>query len=142
MFSHLLPNVELLYLVSFNEYSNRNFCKSFEKKHGKRFWEITKQAIVDDLSRINRKLQLTQQVDELWHKDDYWVFKHDFSVVGTKTSPKVSGNRCLCYLDNQKKTIEVLMVFNHQDLPKNMNETQYLRSILDSQFPEITSKFC
>ena len=140
MFSHLLPNVELLYIVTFNEYSNRNFCKSFEKKHGKRFWDLTKQAIADDLSRINRKLQSTQQVDELWHKGDFWVFKHDFSVVGTKMSPKASGNRCLCFLDNQKKAIEVLMVFNHQDLPKNMSETQYLRSTLDNQFPEVASK--
>ena len=69
---------------------------------------------------------MTQQVDELWQKDDFWIFKYDFRVAQTKESTKSSGNRCVVFLDNGNNRILILMIFGKKDLPKNMGEQAFI----------------
>jgi hypothetical protein len=140
MFTSLLPENPALFNVVFSEYSKRFYCKNFYKKYKEKIWKLTEQAITDDLSRIHRQLQRTQQVDQLFHKETFWIFKHDFSVVKSGISPKKSGNRCICFLDSKNMLIEILLVFHHKDLPKNMSETQYIKSTLEAQFPDRLAK--
>jgi hypothetical protein len=77
--------------VKFCDYAKRHYLKRFEKEYRGKQWDITIESIIQDLARIktsNSDLQKTQQVDELWHKDDYWIFKYDFRVAQTKESEK------------------------------------------------------
>ncbi|MDR0950673.1 MAG: hypothetical protein LBM13_03460, partial [Candidatus Ancillula sp.] len=94
MFTNLLLD-DLIFTVSFTKFAETHFLKKFRKKHKGKRWEITEKSICDDLARIANNLQKTQQVDQLYHSENLWVFKYDFRVAQTNESPKSSGNRCV-----------------------------------------------
>ncbi|MDL2235799.1 hypothetical protein LJC07_06595 [Christensenellaceae bacterium OttesenSCG-928-L17] len=97
------------------------------------------ESIIQDLARIKAKandIQKTQQVDELWHKNDFWIFKYDFRVAQTKESTKTSGNRCVAFLDNSKNKIVILMLFSKNDLPKNRGEQTFIEQTLREEFKD------
>ena len=78
-------------------------------------------------------------VDELWHKDSYWIFKYDFRVAQTKESTKSSGNRCIAFLDNNLNKIAILIIYGKRDLPKNMGEQVFVERTLEMNFAEYMS---
>jgi len=123
MFTHLLFKDNKLLTVKFDEYADRHFLKRFKKDYKGKQWEITEESIFEDLSRIKMSdLQITQQVDELWHKNHYWIFKYDFRIAKTNESTKSSGNRCIVFLDNANNKILILIIYGKGDLPKNTGE--------------------
>lgn len=139
MFTHLLNKDDTPFSVSYTTYANRHHLKQLQKDNPGKQWDITQDGIFEDLSRISytdQDLQQTQQVDELWHKDDCWIFKYDFRIAGKKESTKDAGNRCILFLDNSKKTIEILMIFHHKYLPKSTAETQYIQAVIKHNYPE------
>lgn len=143
MFTHLLHKDDTPYGVRYADYAKRNYLKQLQKDNPGKRWEITEDGMFEDLTRISytdQDLQQTQQVDELWHKDDYWIFKYDFRIAGSKESTKNAGNRCIIFLDNDKKTLEILMIFHHKYLPKNTGEAQYIRRVLEQNFKEYLEK--
>ena len=129
MFSHQLDK-NSNYHVEFSEYAENHFRKQFRKKYKGLIWCITENSIVQDLKRIAYHLQSTQQVDELWQKDQTWIFKYDFAIAKSGKSPKNSGNRCVCVLDDQQKIITIILIYAKTDLPKNMSETAFIKSQL------------
>ncbi|MCL2627442.1 MAG: hypothetical protein FWD44_01920 [Oscillospiraceae bacterium] len=140
MFLHQLPKENKLFTVKFDEYAKRHYLKRFMKDYKGRQWEVTEDSIFQDLSRIKMNtsdLQFTQQVDELWHKDNYWVFKYDFRIAQTKESTKTSGNRCVVFLDNTASKISILIIFGKNDLPKNVGERAFIEQTLDNEFGEL-----
>lgn len=140
MFTHLLPFSDIaLFRVDFSDFSKRNFLKYFEKKYPQKAWGITIESIIQDLSRIRTSvsdLQKTMQIDELWHDADYWIFKYDFRVAGTKTSAKASGNRLVAFLDLSNNSIEILTIYDKKCIPKNKPETIYIEGVVKNEFPE------
>jgi hypothetical protein len=125
--------------VEFSDYAKRHYLKRFEKDYTGRQWEVTVESIVQDMARMKTSagdLQRTQQVDELWHKDNCWIFKYDFRVAQTKESTKTSGNRCVAFLDTSSNKIEILMIFGKGDLPKNKGEQAFIKQTLDAEFRE------
>jgi hypothetical protein len=143
MFLHLLPKDKELFCVVFTDHAKRHFLKKFQKDYKGKVWLLTEESIFQDLSRLrmpDNTTQQTQQIDEIWHKDNRWIFKYDFAVAGKKESPKKSGNRVVGFLDTESGVIEILLIFNHKDLPKNTNETQYIKSTLEAQFPDHLAK--
>lgn len=137
MFTSRLPDFLGHYDVVFADYAERNFRKNFAKKYKGKIWEVTEQSILADLRRIHVKLQLTQQVDELFHRDDFWLFKYDFAVAKSGKSAKSSGNRCICLLNERKKKIDILLIYHKDYLPKNMRETQYIKQEVGKIIPEL-----
>ena len=76
MFTHRIVHDDLLIRVAFSEYAKRHFLRNFEKKYHGRQWQVTVESIMEDISRIKmqgNKLEMTQQVDELWYKDGRWI---------------------------------------------------------------------
>ena len=139
MFTHLLPNSGNLLRVLFSDYSKKHFLKKFEKKYHGRQWDLTEKSICQDLARLRMKdniTQQTQQIDELFHQRDYWIAKYDFRIAGTKQSTKNSGNRCIVFIDNLKNLCEILTIYNKPDLPKNKSETQYIETVLRTEFQD------
>ena len=135
MFTHQIQSSNNLFTVDFSDYSKRYYLKRFEKDYKGRQWDITVESILQDLARIRTSdLQKTQQVDELWQKDSFWIFKYDFRVAQTKESTKSSGNRCIAFLDNVANKIEILMIFGKGDLPKNKGEQAFIQQILEEEF--------
>jgi len=140
MFTHQLFKDDKYLHVSFNDYAKRHYLKRFEKDYKGEQWKHTKDSIFRDLERIktvNSDLQLSQKVDELWYKDNCWIFKYDFRVALTKESTKSSGNRCVVFLDNGNHTAQILIIFGKNDLPKNSGEQAYIEQTLTSEFSEI-----
>lgn len=143
MFTHLLLKDNIPFGVDCSHYAQRHFLKRFQKDNPGRQWAITYDSIQEDLSRISYvdyDLQQTQLVDELWHKDDFWIFKYDFKIAGKKESTKNSGNRCIVFLDSSKKLIEILIIYSKGDLPKNMGEQQFIESTLKDNFTDYLAK--
>lgn len=50
MFTHLLPESEKLFVVEFSDYAEKHFLKEFRKDYKGAQWEITEDAILDDLA--------------------------------------------------------------------------------------------
>jgi len=137
MFTHRIFNDNSLFTVEFSDYAKRHYLKRFEKEYKGKQWDITVESIIQDMARIKTSdsdLQKTQQVDELWHNDDYWVFKYDFRVAQTKESTKSSGNRCIAFLDNATNKIIILIIYGKSDLPKNVGEQVFIEQTLDKEF--------
>ena len=142
MFMHQIFIDNMLFTVKFSVYAKRHYLKRFEKDYVGRQWDITVESIFQDMSRIKTSdsdLQKTQQVDELWHKGSYWIFKYDFRVAQTKESTKSSGNRCLAFLDNAANKIEILLIFGKGDLPKNIGEQAFIEQTLTEEFQTVYS---
>lgn len=121
MFTHPISENDMLIRVVFSQYSKKHFLKSFEKKYKGDRWSFTLDSIIEDIHRIRIKgytLQYSQQVDELWHKDDIWVFKYDFAIAGTNVSPKSAGNRAVIFLDSYNNYAEILFIYQKTNLPK------------------------
>jgi len=140
MFMHQLSKDNKLLTVTLDEFAERHFLKRFRKDYKGKQWEITEESIFEDLSRMkmtNSDLQQTQQVDELWHKDNNWVFKYDFRVAQTKESTKGSGNRCIVFLDNTGNKISILIIYGKGDLPKNIGEQAYIEQTLSKEFANV-----
>ena len=142
MFTHLLFNDNNLFTVKFSDYAKSHYLKRFEKNYRGKQWDITVESIFQDLARIKTSdsdLQKTSQVDELWHKDSYWIFKYDFRVAQTKESTKSSGNRCVAFLDNTTSIIIILVIYGKSDLPKNIGEQAFIEQVLSKNFREYFS---
>jgi hypothetical protein len=140
MFTHLLFSDNNLFTVKFSDYARHHYLKRFEKNYKGRQWDITVESIFQDMARIktiDSDLQKTQQVDELWHKDNCWIFKYDFRVALTKESTKSSGNRCVTFLDNTVNKIMILIIFGKGDLPKNIGEQAFIEQTLNKEFPDL-----
>ena len=139
MFTHLLVNDNSIFMVTFSEYAKKHNLKRFEKDYPGKQWETTAESILQDLSRIRTSasdLQKTQQVDELWQKDNYWIFKYDFRVAQTKESAKTSGNRCIAFLDNNEGKVVILLIYGKGDLPESTGEHAYIENTLNAEFAE------
>ena len=137
MFTHLLYNDGSLFTVKFSGYAKHRFLKRFEKDYIGRQWDVTIESIIQDMARMktgDSDLQKTRQVDELWHKGNYWILKYNFRVAQTKESVKSSGNRCVAFLDNAVNTIIILIIYSKGDLPKNIGEHVFIEQTLNKEF--------
>jgi hypothetical protein len=125
--------------VKFSDYAKLHYLKRFEKDYKGKQWEITVESIFQDMARIktyDSDLQKKQQVDELWQKDNYWIFKYDFRVAQTKESTKSSGNRCIAFLDNANDKIIILIIYGKGDLPMNVGEQAFVEQTLSENFQD------
>ena len=144
MFSNLLPVSLVLFNVTYKEYAKSHFLKEFEKKYKGKQWEKTESSFFEDLKRLrveNNTTQQSSQIDQLKHKDQYWLFKYDFRIAGTNQSTKSSGNRIVGFIDNNENKLEILLIYNKTDLPKNKKETQYIEDTISENYREIIALF-
>jgi len=128
----------------FTDYAVSHFLKKFAKKYKGKQWEFTLESIIQDLSRLgleNNKTQLSSQIDELKYSNNKWLAKYDFRIAGTNQSTKDSGNRAIIHIDLDTKLIEILMIYNKNDLPKNTNETDYILKVINKEYPSISNIF-
>ena len=142
MFTRQILNDNSLFTVRFSDYARHHYLKRFETDYKGRQWDLTVESIFQDLARLKTSdsdLQKTQQVDELWQKDHYWMFKYDFRVAQTKESTKSSGNRCVAFLDNAANKIRILLIYGKGDLPKNIGEQAFIEQTLNKEFQEYLS---
>ena len=144
MFTNLLPTSEKLFNVRYLPYAEGHYLKSFIKKYPGIQWDMTNKSIIADLGRLrmpNNTTQQSQQIDELKHKDCYWLAKYDFKIAGTKESTKSSGNRAIVFIDTDKDELDIMMIYHKSDLPKNKDETAYVMNTVKEQYGEYAERF-
>lgn len=126
------------YKVIFEDFTKRHYIKNFEKKY-KSKWDKTQDDIIFVCEHIENML-LTKRADLISIADKYRLVKLDFAIFGLRVSPKSSGNRCILLLDDDAKTVRVLLVYSKNDLPAH-NETQEWRNIIKVQYPSVAEIF-
>ncbi len=127
---------DLHFQVDFSAYAQTHFCKDFLKKYKAKPWIETRKTISSTLERAFA-FQNTNLIDTLKfsQEKDRGLFKLDFRVAGTNSSPKGSGNRVIFGVNNGTSKIEILMVYGKNHCVKNKNETQWILGIVKSNFP-------
>lgn len=126
------------YRVIFSEFSQRYYIKQFERKH-KNNWAVTRKAIIAQLERIDLVLQ-SSKADLIKKSGNHWLVKLDFAVAGQDTSPKSSGNRLIAHIDNEVKSVHVLLVYSKNEIC-SPNETQKWQTVVRENFTETWSYF-
>lgn len=126
------------YKVVFEDYSKRHFIKNFEKKY-KLQWAKTQDDIIFVCEHVENML-LTKRADLISVADNYRLVKLDFAIFGLKISPKSSGNRCIFLLDDDMRTVKVLLVYSKNDISTH-NETQEWKNIIRNQYPSVGEIF-
>ncbi|MCF7836898.1 hypothetical protein K9M43_04280 [Candidatus Gracilibacteria bacterium] len=123
--------------VEFSSYAEKHFCKDFLKKYKTKAWFSTKQTINDILEKAFG-FQQTKLIDliKFSQDGDIGIFKLDFRVAGTNTSPKTSGNRVIFAVCNNTCRIEILLVYGKDHCAKNKSETQWVLEQIKQNFPE------
>ena len=110
---------QLKYKVTFSDYSEAHFRKSFRKKY-KSKWLPTEKAIKAICERIDNML-LTNKADLIQSVDNFQLVKLGFAVVNTQMSPKATGYRCILFVDNNKedadkRMVDILLVYSKDEI--------------------------
>lgn len=126
------------YGVEFEDFTSRHYIKSFEKKY-KSAWIKTQQDVVDVCKRIDMMLML-KRADLIGESGSHKLVKLDFSVEGTKQSPKASGNRCILHINEELRMVRVLLVYSKNDISEP-NETVKWKSIIKEQYADVRDMF-
>lgn len=132
---------DINFRVEFSHFAEKHFCKSFFKKY-KHKWIVTKQTIELNLERAYQ-FEKTKLIDNIRFskENNIGIFKLDFRVAGTNTSPKTSGNRVIFALCNNTGKIEILLVYGKDHCRKGQSETQWFLEHIKNNFPQY-KKYC
>jgi hypothetical protein len=125
------------FMVEFSAYAETHYCKSFYKKYKEKAWSETRKTILETLSRVAR-VQGTSLLDVLLYaqEEECGIFKYDFKIAGTPTSPKSSGNRVIFFLCHKKMEVTILLVYGKNHCDKAHSETQWIYAQIREYFPE------
>ncbi len=89
--------------------------------------------------RIDRVLEFAR-ADLIASIGSYKLVKLDFAVAGTRTSPKSSGNRCILYVDEETRRVEVLVAYSKNEIGPP-NETSKWKQLVKAQYGDVAQIF-
>jgi hypothetical protein len=118
------------YSVQVEEFTERHFIKSFQKKYKKQ-WDLTLVSIIAELERIDTLL-LTDRAETICDAGAVKIVKTKFRVAGTKESAKTSGNRCIVAWHENKQYVAVLLVYSKTDLSGKHETAEWIKIIRDN----------
>ena len=102
------------YSVQIESFAERHFIKSFKKKYQNN-WDMTRQSIILELERIDNFIN-TDKAETIYNKNNLKIVKTKFRIVGTKESATSSGNRCIVSVNENNRTVSILLVYGKTDL--------------------------
>jgi hypothetical protein len=126
------------YSVLVCEYAKKHFMKSFLKKY-KTAWERTEKTIFLMLERIER-YSATSKVNKIHISNTRYIAKCEFTVEWQNISTKAAGNRIIVFVDEELKTVQILLVYSKNDVVGN-NETQWWEQVVKENYDEIYKVF-
>ncbi len=128
----------LNYSCSWREFAERHYAKVFSKKY-KASWLSTRNDIDDVCRRIDRVLDFAR-ADLIASVGSSKLVKLDFAVAGTRVSPKASGNRCILYIDEESRHVDVLIAYSKNEIGPP-NETAKWKQLIKSQYADVAEIF-
>ena len=126
------------YRVQFEPFTERHYVKKFQKDYKDR-WLATKRTIIAVCERIDNMLRYNR-ADLISISGSYKLVKLDFSVEGTRMSPKASGNRCILLVDEDIRLVKILLVYSKNEIT-SPNETQKWKNVIRDEYGEIAKLF-
>ena len=126
------------YRVQFEPFTERHYIRKFRKEH-KNKWLATERTIIAMCERIDNMLQYSR-VDIISISGCYKLVKLDFSIEGTRMSPKASGNRCILFVDEDMRLVKVLLVYSKNEISPP-NETEKWKNIIRAEYKEVIKLF-
>ena len=126
------------YRVHFEPYAERHYIKIFQKDY-KDKWFATERTIVAVCERIDNMLRYNR-ADLISTSGYYKLVKLDFAVEGTRISPKASGNRCILFVDDDMRSVNILLVYSKNEISPP-NETQKWKKIIKDEYGAIAALF-
>jgi len=123
------------YSVIFSDFSNKKYKKEFLRKYGRRIWKATEDSIVESLERI-ANIEGKNMLDIICDTNKDTVFaKYSFRIARSNICPKISGNRCILEICNQKRCVKILFIYHKDNIPsKEKNETNWWKQIISEEF--------
>jgi hypothetical protein len=103
------------YKVVVTGYAERHFIKGFQKKYPGSSWTKTLETICFMLERADG-LRETDKAEIIHSCDGRHIIKGNFAVIGTRESPKSSGNRYVAFVDDTTGICEILLVYGKNDV--------------------------
>jgi hypothetical protein len=119
-------------------FAERHYAKAFAKKY-KNSWLETRNNIDEVCKRIDRMLDF-DRADLIYSVGYYKLVKLDFSIAGTRISPKKSGNRCLLFVDEERRYVQILIAYSKNDISPP-NETAKWKRIIKAEYRDIAGIF-
>ena len=128
----------LNYSCNWRAFAERHYAKVFSKKY-KTSWLTTRNDIDDVCRRIDRMLDFAR-ADLIASVGSNKLVKLDFAVAGTKMSPKSSGNRCILFVDEEQRHVDVLIAYSKNEIGPP-NETVKWKQVIKAEYADIAEVF-
>ena len=126
------------YTVIITEYAERHFIKPFSKRY-KNTWDKTMNLINEMLSHIDMFIK-TSKAERIHKSNNCYIAKCEFKIAWSNKSPKMSWNRIIVYVDEDKKEVQILLLYTKTDI-QWWNETVWWQKLVKENHKEIYSKF-
>ena len=126
------------YSVMVEHFAERHFIKNFKKKY-KKAWDITWQAVNEELKRIDSLFE-TSIAEIIIDNENIKIVKTQFRVAGTKQSRKSSGNRYIIAVQKDISMVYVLLVYHKNDLG-NGSETIKWKQVIKNNYEQYKGLF-
>lgn len=130
------------YSVLVEEFAERHFIRSFEKKYKNKHWQVTLGAIKAILSRYDNiapnHRSIDSKLDIICPCNKQMIVKLDFAVAGTNTPPKSAGNRVIAAVDSANRVIKILIVYSKNNIGPP-NETAKWKKMISHYYDEFKS---
>ena len=126
------------YSCTWSKYAERHYVKVFSKRY-RQAWRITSEDITDICRRIDSVLAY-KRADLIYDNGLQKIVKLDFAVAGTRISPKSSGNRCILYINEEIKHVEVLLAYSKNEIGPP-NETAKWKQVVKNEFKDVAAIF-
>ena len=119
------------YRVQFEPFTKSHYVKKFQKDY-KDKWLATERTIIAVCKRIDNMLQYNR-ADLIAASGCYKLVNLCFAVEGTRMSPKASGNRCILFVDEDTRSVKILLVYSKNEISPP-NETQKWKSVIKGEY--------
>ncbi len=127
------------YVVIFDDFTSRHYIKKFKKSYSERAWLLTENAIRFQCTNVTALLS-TDQCETISIQGNVRLCKYEFSVAGTHRSPKSSGNRCILAIDDNERTVRVLLVYHKSHIAADgNNETVAWKKLIRDTYQAYSS---
>ncbi|MDO8513071.1 MAG: hypothetical protein Q7S37_01035 [bacterium] len=127
------------YVVEIEDFARRHYIKLFNKKY-KKAWDITEQAILRELERVDRLLGFTDKAEKISVANGCCLIKLNFKIADTNISAKSSGNRAIVLVDHTSFVCKILLVYSKNEISPP-NETQKWMNNIKLNYPAIWKMF-
>jgi hypothetical protein len=125
------------YAVIIEKYAERHFISKFKKKY-KGAWDVTWGALHEEFKRIDTLIGITNIAETITDQEGIKICKTEFRVHGTQESRHGSGNRCIIAVHKDICVVNVLIVYNKNDLGGS-NETAGWKKLVKENYPEYSN---